>query len=65
MIVSLAKLNSSLSTYVKGKLNVIVHLLTIVHRLQYPTLSRAGISSSLNVVIKSSNLEMSLRSMVS
>ena len=48
----------------RGKLNVKVHLLTIVHRLQYLTSSRAGISSSLNVVIKSSNSEMSLRSKV-
>ena len=48
----------------RGKLNMKVHLQTIVHRLQYPMLYRAGISSSLDVVIKSSNLEMSLRSKV-
>ena len=48
----------------RGKLNVKVYLLTIVHRLQYPTSSRARISSSLDVAIKSSNSEMSLRSKV-
>ena len=41
-------------------------MLTIVYRFQYPiSSSRAGIGSSLKMVIKSSNSEMSLRSNVS
>ena len=66
----LSTLEALIRAYVKWrfihicKLNTKVHLLTIVHRLQYPTLSSAGMSSSLDVVIKSSNSEMSLRSKV-
>ena len=64
MVMSLAKLNLK-SIHYRYKLNVKVHLLTIVYRLQYPmSLSRAGISLLLDVVIKSSNSEMSLRSKV-
>ena len=46
----------------RGKLNIQVHLLTI--GFSNPTSSKARISSSLDVVIKSSNSEMSLRSKV-
>ena len=52
--------------YSNGKLNINVYVLTIVHGFQYPNLSyRAGISSTLEVVIKALNSEMSLRSSVS
>ena len=50
----------------KYKRYVNVFMLTIVHRFQSPiTSSRAGISSSLEVVITSSKSEMSLKSNVS
>ena len=48
------------------KLNINVYALTIVYRFQYPiSSSKPGKSSSLEVVIRSSNSEMSLRSNVS
>ena len=51
---------------IKYKSYVNVYNLTIVFRFQYPISSfKPGISSSLDVVIKSSNSEMSLRSYVS
>ena len=59
------KYKSYVNVY-KYKIYVNVCMLTIVYRFQYPIpSSKPGISSSLDVVIKSSNSEMSLISNVS
>ena len=48
------------------ELNINVYVLTRVYRFQYPiSSSKPGISSSLEVVIRSLNSEMSLRANVS